>query len=304
MTEWIPWFQDPLVGRVSRIAVGLLVIYVVARLATRRLLPRIKDPDARYRTRKVVALIAWIVAGLYLADAWSDRLGGIAVALGVIGAGVAFALQEVIASIAGWMAVLVGGVFRVGDRIQLGGIRGDVIDIGVLRSTLMECGDWVNGDLYNGRIVRVTNSAVFKEPVFNYSADFPFLWDEIRVPVTHASDRAMARQLLVDALQQVVGPYADTAKASWSLMVNKYRIEDAQVTPMVTMIATDNWLEYTARYVVDYRRRRTAKDQLFTVILDAIETTGGRVRLASATVEVVGIPPVEIQDPTRPLESP
>jgi small-conductance mechanosensitive channel len=104
------------------------------------------------------------------------------VAIGVAGAGIAFALQEVIGSVAGWIAISFGGFYRPGDRVQVGGIKGDVIDIGILRTTLMELGEWVNSDLYSGRIVRVANSFVFKQPVFNYSGDFPFLWDELRLP--------------------------------------------------------------------------------------------------------------------------
>jgi len=76
-----------------------------------------------------------------------------------------------------------GSFYRIGNRVRLGGIIGDVIDIGVLRTTIMECGGWAKGDIYDGRIVRLASSFVFKEPVFNYSNDFPFLWHQIVVPV-------------------------------------------------------------------------------------------------------------------------
>ncbi len=191
-----PWLTNPLSLRLLRILIGLMVIYTAVWVVTRRLTPRIHDVDGRYRTRKLVILLGYAVAAVYIAEGFSDRLGGLTVAFGVAGAGVAFALQEVIASVAGWVAVLAGGFFRVGDRVRLGGIRGDVIDVGILRTTLMECGDWVDGDLYNGRIVRVANSFVFKEPVFNYSADFPFLWDEIVLPISYRSDRVLARSIL------------------------------------------------------------------------------------------------------------
>src|SRR5690606_5854844 len=125
------------------------------------------------------------------------RLGGLTVALGVAGAGIAFALQEVITSVAGWMATIFGNFYKTGDRVQLGGIKGDVIDIGVLRTTIMETGEWVNGDLYNGRIVLVANSFVFKEPVFNYSGDFSFLWDEIVISVQYGSDIALAKKIML-----------------------------------------------------------------------------------------------------------
>lgn len=114
----------------------------------------------------------------------------------VTGAGIAVALQAVIASLAGWVAIAFGRFYSTGDRIQLGGVKGDVIDIGILRTTLMEVGQWVDGDLYNGRIVRIANSFVFKEPVFNYSADFPFLWDEIKLPIRYGSGWAYTSTVL------------------------------------------------------------------------------------------------------------
>ena len=128
---------------------------------------------------------------------YSDKLGGLTVAFGVAGAGIAFALQEVIASFAGWLAIMFGSFYKTGDRVQLGGIKGDVMDIGVLRTTIMEVGQWVDGDLYNGRIVLVANSFVFKEPVYNYSGDFPFLWDEIKIPIQYGSNYEKTNEILL-----------------------------------------------------------------------------------------------------------
>ncbi|MEZ4904829.1 MAG: mechanosensitive ion channel family protein [Spirosomataceae bacterium] len=104
----------------------------------------------------------------------------------------------------GWLLCL-EAFTSPGDRVQLGGIKGDVMDIGVLRTTIMETGQWVDGDLYNGRIVLIANSFVFKEPVFNYSGDFPFLWDEIKVPVQYGSDYDKARTLLLQIGKEVAG---------------------------------------------------------------------------------------------------
>jgi len=286
---------DPTVGKIVAVLVGVLLITVLVR-AVHRTLPRyIRDNDTRYRVRKIVSLLGYLAGFLYLTVVFRSQLGGLTVAFGVAGAGIAFALQEVIASIAGWVAVALGNFYRIGDRVQLGGIRGDVIDVGVLRTTIMECGSWVNGDLYNGRIVRVANSFVFKEPVFNYSADFPFLWDEITVPIRYGGDRRQARDLIERVVQEVVGGYAEFAKQSWEHMVAKYRIEDARVQPMVTMVANDNWIEFTARYVVDFKQRRTTKDEIFRRLLDAIDGSGGAVTLASATFELVGAPPVDVR---------
>ncbi len=294
------WFESALSQKLLRAALALVLIWLVVFLVQRGVSNQVKSGETRYRLRKLVALAGWIAAGLVLAGIFSDRLGQLTVAFGVAGAGIAFALQEVIASFAGWIAISLGGFYDPGDRVQVGGIKGDVIDIGVLRTTLMECGDWVKGDLYNGRIVRVANSFVFKEPVFNYSGEFPFLWDEITVPVRYGSDHRLARQLITDAVTEVVGDYAVFARQSWEEMVKHYRIEDASVEPMITMLPNDNWIEFTARYVVDFKRRRGTRDRIFGKLLDGIDASGGKVQLASATFELVAAPPVEVRLPQTP----
>jgi small-conductance mechanosensitive channel len=282
------WLFNPVMGRLVAALLGIVIVIAVVRFLQRALSHRIKDGDTRYRVRKFVTFGGYVLTIVVLGVVFSDKLGSLTVALGVAGAGIAFALQEVIASVAGWFAISLAGFYKVGNRVQLGGIKGDVIDIGILRTTLMEVGEWVKGDLYNGRVVRVANSFVFKEPVFNYSADFPFLWDEITVPVRHGSDHRLAREILQGAAEALVGDYARGAASAWTSMVEKYMIEDARLQPLVTLVVNDNWLEFTVRYVVDYKARRSIRDALFTRILDDIGKSGGRIALASATLELVG----------------
>ena len=273
------------------LVLGVVVIVAAVRLVNRSLVGRVKDAEARYRTRKVVSFGGYLAALLLLLTVYSGRLGGLTVTLGVAGAGIAFALQEVIASFAGWFAIQFSEFYRTGDRIQLGGIKGDVIDIGVLRTTLMEVGEWVKGDLYSGRVVRIANSFVFKEPVFNYSGDFPFLWDELTLPIKYGTDWKEARAILVRVADEVVGEYTESSRAAWRTITRRFLVEDAMVEPMVSMVATDNWIEFTLRYVVDYKRRRRTRDRLFTRLLEEIERTDGHVAIASTTVQLVNGPP-------------
>lgn len=280
------FLSSPAVVRLLTAAGAVLLVLIVAHLLRRAIGAQIRDVDVRYRARKFVTLSSYVLAALALLSVFSDRLSGLPVAFGVAGAGIAFALQEVIASIAGWIAISIGGFYSPGDRVQLGGIRGDVIDVSILRTTLMEVGDWVASDLYNGRIVRVANSFVFKEPVFNYSADFPFLWDEVVLPIRYGSDWKHAREMLRGVVQEVLAEYAGQVKASWKRVVKQYRIEEANVDPLITLRATENWIEFTVRYVVDYRKRRWMKDYLFTRILEEVDKSENRIRLASATFEV------------------
>ncbi len=289
------WLSDPTIGKLVSLALGVLVIVSLVRLLNRSLGRVIKDGEARYRTRKLVTFGGYAAAVFLVLTIYSGRLGGLNVALGVAGAGIAFALQEVIASFAGWFAIAMSGFYRTGDRVQLGGIRGDVIDIGVLRTTIMELGEWVKGDLYTGRLVRIANSFVFKEPVFNYSGEFPFLWDELTVPIKYGTDWRYARSMLERVADDVVGDYARGAHTAWQQITRSYLVEDARVSPMVSLIANDNWIEFTLRYVVDYKSRRLTKDKLFTRILEEIEASDGRIALGSATFELVEAPRIDVR---------
>lgn len=288
------WLFDPTIGKFASAIVGIAVIYTFGRVLQQSVGQYVKDNATRYRARKGITFLVYIAGGLLVVTVFSSKLAGLTMAFGVAGAGIAFALQEVIASVAGWVAISFGNFYSTGDRVQLGGIKGDVIDIGVLRTTVMEVGQWVKGDLYNGRIVRIANSYVFKEPVFNYSADFPFLWDEITLPVRYGSDWKLARQMLIGIGDEICKDFALESRSAWEDAVNKYRLEAANVEPMVTLVANDNWLEFTLRYIVDYRKRRSTKNDLFTRILEEVDKSGDRIRLASATFELVNIPKLDV----------
>lgn len=288
------WTLHPTAEKIIIVVAGLVVIGVLVHLLKRVAVGRIADADARYRGRKLVSFLGYAAVAVFLLALFHEQLGAVAVGLGVAGAGIAFALQEVIASVAGWLAVSFGGFYKTGDRVQLGGIKGDVIDIGILRTTVMEIGDWITGDQYSGRVVRIANSFVFKEPVFNYSGDFPFLWDEIKIPVKYGSDHRLAREILERVAAEVSGEFVPRARKAWRGVVRKYLVEDARVEPMVLLTATDNWLEYTVRYVVDFKRRRTTKTTLFEKILDEFAATKGRVAVASTTLQIVDLPPLDV----------
>ncbi len=295
MKEFISkYISDPTVVKLVSIFIGIFVIWLIIKLIQKKLFSKIKDNDNRYRAKKFSNFIGYLLTILLFAVVFSDKLSGLTVALGVAGVGIAFALQEVIASFAGWLAIMFGGFYKSGDRVQLGGIKGDVMDIGVLRTTIMETGQWVDGDLYNGRIVLIANSFVFKEPVFNYSGDFPFLWDEIKIPIQYGSNYDKVTAICLAVGKEVAGDLTVQSKEKWRVLESKYRLEDAQTEPMVSLIANDNWVEYTLRFVVSYKNRRATKTALFTKLLKEIEATNGEIKFASATFHLVEAPEIKV----------
>ncbi|MEO0464848.1 MAG: mechanosensitive ion channel domain-containing protein [Pseudomonadota bacterium] len=302
MTQWLDsmegWLGHPLVAdfgtALIAVVLGLIIIRILQGFAVRS----IAQTDTRYRVRKFIGLAGYIVLVLVLISMLSSQLGQLSVIFGVAGAGIAFSLQEVIASIAGWIAISFGGFYRPGNRVQVGGITGDVIDIGMLRTTIMETGGWVNGDNYNGRIVKVANSFIFKEPVYNYTGDFNFLWDEFTVPVKYGSDWHLAQKMIEKAVTEQTQDFETDSAQEWKGMVKKYLIEEASTAPSVTLFADENWITFTARYVVDFQRRRSTKDAIMRSILTAFEGSKGKVEFAGAAIEITGMPRIEIESGT------
>ena len=273
---------------------GILIVNLIVRVIQYLISSKVKEKNLRYGLRSATSFFGYFLIFILLIGIFSNQLSKLAVVFGVAGAGIAFALQEVIVSVAGWIALSFGQFYAVGDRVQLGGIKGDVIDIGILRTTVMEIGEWVQADQYSGRIVKISNGYVFKEPVFNYSGDFPFVWDEIKIPVKYGSDRVLAKTVILDSAIGIVGDYTKSAKEKWGEMTKKYAVENANVEPTVFMTFNDNWIEFSLRYVVEHSKRRTVKDELSAKILDSIDDTKGVVGIASTTVHIVEIPRLNV----------
>ena len=206
----------------------------------------------------------------------------------------AITLQELILSIAGSFYIFFVKVYKPGDRIEINGIRGDVIDVDSIYTSMMEIGEWVSSDNYSGRIVKLSNAFVFKGPIYNYSQDFPFVWDEFNLPIRYDSDIELAKKIVIDIAAETLSEYVNQSLENWKKVVNKYYIENAQVEPTLAISMTDNWMQFNLRYIVDYRKRRSTKHLLNEKIGKAIQETKGKVILASVTLEIVKIPTIKI----------
>jgi small-conductance mechanosensitive channel len=273
-----------LVTSVVVIGCGVLIAGSVGRLLARRT----DDAYAKYYARKLTRYVTAVLVVLVLAIVWSAFAGRAGVVLGLATAGLAFAMQEVVGAIAGWFNILSGRIFRVGDRIEMGGVRGDVIDITPLRTKVMEIGSTstadtpVRGRQYTGRIVAISNKATFTEPVYNYSAAFEFIWEEMTLPVAHGSDWMTAEEILREEAQRVSA--SEGAQEAIRHMARRYPVPRAEVEPRVYANTTDNYLELSARFVVPVRTARTVKDELTRRVLARFDAAG--VTIASTTQDV------------------
>lgn len=276
---------------VALVAIVALVITMLRKLL-RKTLP---DSDIRYKSQKGVEIVGYVLIIFFTITYFSGRIDDFALAVGLFTAGFTITLQELILSIAGSFYIFLVRVYKPGDRIEINGIKGDVMDIDSIYTTMMEIGEWVSSDNYSGRIVKLSNSFVFKGPIYNYSQDFPFVWDEFDIPVRYGSDMDMAKSIVIRIAQEELSDYVAQSIAKWDDVVNKYYIEDAGVEPVLAISITDNWMRFNLRYIVDYKKRRITKHLLNEKIAAEVVKTNGAVKLASATVEIVRIPGVKIE---------
>ena len=260
-----------------------LLMFVITRRVT-------EDSPFLYPIRKATSYAINILGAILIFGVWVERLGDLSVALGILAAGLAFALQEIIGSFAGWLTIVSGRPFSVGDRIETGNIRGDVVDVGILRTTLMEIGNWLQGDHNTGRIVTVSNSFIFKEPLFNYSLHLDFIWDEIMIPVTYDSDWKKAMTIMLKAVQenphyQALLPQAEKQRRQAR---RKLAVKITILEPRVFVKVTDNWIELGMVYPVHNDLRRRFRSEVSQQILT--EFTAEKILVASQTIAIVQFP--------------
>lgn len=281
--------ENELVQRLLIIIGLLIVIIILTHFIRKSISKNISNTERRYKVRKTANVLGYILFIIAVLIVYSDKLGSVGVVLGIASAGIAFALQEVIVSIAGWLNILLSGNVEVGQRVKVGEITGDIIDISMLKTTIMEVGGWVDGDLYNGRITAISNNFVFNSPIQNYSGDYPFLWDEITIPLRTESDYHKAREIFLKVTNETCLEYAKASTETWNKMKGKYHIVNASVEPKVTLKFDENWITFTIRYVVDYGKRRSTKDKIYTRLLDEIKKHDEIIMIATASVEVTNI---------------
>ncbi|MFL5386071.1 MAG: mechanosensitive ion channel family protein [Longimicrobiaceae bacterium] len=282
------------------------------RLVAKLLLRGRRDVRAKFWSEQAVHIVMTVVLLVLLVSVWFDEPARLATPAGLLTAGLAVALQRVITAVAGYFVILVNQVFTVGDRISMGGVRGDVIALGYTRTRIMEMGEpaqvqgedgqdapaWVNARQYTGRIVTVTNDKVFDEPVYNYTHEFPYIWEELRIPVRYEADFARAERILLDAAGRHTVKLREIGKEALEELQRRYVVDRTELEPRVYWRITDNWLELTVRFIARDHGIRELKDAMSRDILRDFRAAG--IDVASATYEITAVPPLELRGAPPP----
>jgi small-conductance mechanosensitive channel len=301
------------VGTKLLVSVALLLllfgIHATVTVALRRRRPAQAEEQTperrRFWIRQAAKLSAFVLLVAGLSIIWFDDPSRFTTVAGLVTAGLAVALQRVVTSLAAYLIILRGRVFTVGDRITIGGVRGDVVSLGLMQTSVMEMGEppgahsgdpevWVNARQFTGRIVRITNDKIFDTPVYNYTREFPFLWEEMHFPIGYAADRARAESILLDIARRHTDPIVEDAEPAFARLRERYFIaEVAQTAPRVYLRTTDNWIELSLRFLAPVHGVRVLKDAMTRDILSAFGDA--KIQIASATFEIVGLPTVRVR---------
>lgn len=249
----------------------ILLAYIINSIAGSFVLRRATTARDRYTLRKTLSVLITVLAFASFFAIWIERTSTLIIAYGILSAGIAIALQDLLRSIAGGILIIVSSPFKAGDRIQVGDNIGDVLDIGNFSTKLMEIREWGNSDQYTGRIIQLPNSFVLNQPIKNYTRDFSFIWDEIRVMLIYGSNWKKAQEMILKIANPIVKEFEPGAREELLLMGEKYFIATYDVKTSIYTSIGENWIELRLRYVVDPRKRRAINNLLTSKILEAFE---------------------------------
>jgi len=249
------------------IAILIVIRFVIIRVVYRQ----VEDTTLRYRWRKNISYAVVFVGILLIGRTWIEAIGSLATFLGLLSAGLAIALRDPVTDIAGWVFLMWRKPFEVGDRIQIGDIKGDIVDIRIFKFTVLEIGNWVHADQSTGRLIHIPNHLVLRDPIANYTSDFEFIWNEIEIVFTFESNWRKAKQLVEEITNSHLKDYVNDAEQQIRRATKLYLIHYRNLTPIVYTDVVDNGIKMTIRHLSNPRSRRGINQIIWEDILDAVE---------------------------------
>jgi small-conductance mechanosensitive channel len=236
---------------------------------------------------RLISYVVWCLVLLALALGLMGDVTSTALSVGLLGAALAFVLQKPLLNIAGWVVITYRRLYRIGDRVALGGVQGYVTDIQVMSTEVREFGEWMGGDTFTGRIVNLPNLLVFDGPVHNYTRDVPFVWDEVVTLVTFESDIDVAKAYMKEAADEIVGTLMS---ANYEEYRSRLEIRDLDALllrePEVRMDFSDSGVDISVLYFCPAEQRRRVKGDIVERVWRKF-TTDPRVEIAYPHLKLI-----------------
>jgi len=280
-------FPEEALQQIFTTLLVITIIYTIFMILDRLFRKQITDDRTKYTATKVLSVLEILLMLIAVAWIWVKDPQSLIVFFGIIGAGIAIALQDVFKNFAGSVIIMLTGVYTIGDRIQIENITGDVIDIGIMQTTLLELRNWVEGDQATGRLTIIPNGKVISNAVNNFTKDHSFLWDEIEIPVTYSTDWRRAIEIIDAISREETRDVTSLAEKEISRIGERYYLPKRDIEPAVYVTITDNWVNLSLRYVTYVKERRIMRAKLNRMILDAFSKENIEISSTTQTVTVV-----------------
>lgn len=292
--------QEYLVAKTLFALAGLYFVFAI--VLEQYISRRIQGRKMRYGLRKVLtALYVLVFVGAVFAI-WVQEPNAVAVSIGLIGAALTFVLQDFLKNLVGGFAIFASNIYGVGDRIQYLDKRGDVVDIGLLYTTLLEITEWVGGDQATGRLSTLPNGLAFTNVVDNYTKDFPFVWDEVSFPITTDSDLGYATERFRAIAEEETAATAAAAEAALTdVVMEKYYLNKREVRPAVYLTFNDDYAVFYIRYITRVTDRRLQRSRIFQMCLEEIQRSD-RLHIGLETVGIKAFPDLTVVGPVKATE--
>jgi len=244
-----------------------LVLWILYSLIIKIVWRRTENVRTLYSWRKNSGYIVIVLGVFLIGRLWFSGFQSIATYLGLLSAGIAIALKDVVSNFAGWLFIISRRPFSVGDRIQIGNHAGDVIDTRFFQFTLMEIGNWVNADQSTGRIIHIPNGMVLSEVLANYSKGFQYIWNEIPVLITFESNWQKAKKILQKIADKDAEQLSKAAEKRVKEASKKFMILYSRLTPIVYTSLQNSGILLTIRYLCEPQRRRDSEQVIWEDVL-------------------------------------
>ncbi len=245
----------------------IFVLWLIRTIIIQIVWRRTEDAQIRYRWQKSSSYTAATIGILLVGRVWFEGIQSLATYLGLLSAGLVIALRDLVTSLAGWLFIIWRSPIAVGDRIQIGNFRGDVIDIRLFKFTLLEIGNWVDADQSTGRLIHVPNSMILSDMLANYSKGFQFIWHEIPVLLTFDSNWEKAKEILTEIANRHALHISDAAEQKIKQATRRFMISYTKLTPTVYTTVKDSGVLLTIRYLISPRKRRGSEQEIWEEIL-------------------------------------
>ncbi|PEN12899.1 mechanosensitive ion channel protein MscS [Longibacter salinarum] len=266
MDEFIA-LNPVLVRRLIGTLIVIIATIVLSAIARRIALATFDEQERQYMASKWLSRGLWLIAIVLTIALWSPNASQLITVLTIIGAGLAVALRDVLLSFVGWIHLQLHPPYRRGDRIEVNNVRGDVVDVGLTQTTMLEVGEWVEAHQSTGRLVHVPNGWLYTHGVKNYTEGFEYLWFEQSVVVTFESDWEEAREIILEIADATVPNCEEPARRQLRQMTSEYLVQMNVLTPYVYVSLADHGVKLTLRHLTAARGRRSVRHDLISEIL-------------------------------------